>query len=94
MAIEAAGIDKHVTSHTFRHCFATHLLWTGTDIRMIQRLLGHSDVKTTEIYTHVPNPKERKVISPVDRLRERDTEYVVDSISAHNKFRVTAKVAG
>lgn len=75
-AIELAGIDKHVTSHTFRHCFATHLLWTGTDIRMIQRLLGHSDVKTTELYTHVPNPKERRVISPVDRLREREPVYL------------------
>jgi site-specific recombinase XerD len=57
-----------VTSHTFRHCFATHLLWSGTDIRQIQQLLGHSDVKTTEIYTHVRNPNEVKVVSPLDRL--------------------------
>ena len=67
-AVEAAGILKHVTSHTFRHCFATHLLHTGTDIRKIQRLLGHSDVKTTEIYTHVPDPKRLEVVSPLDRL--------------------------
>lgn len=69
LAVEAAGLIKHVTSHTFRHCFATHLLWEGTDIRTIQRLLGHSDVKTTEIYTHARNPKESTVVSPLDRLK-------------------------
>ena len=69
-AVEAAGITKHVTSHTFRHCFATHLLWAGTDIREIQRLLGHSDVKTTEIYTHVDNRVGSVVTSPLDRLKE------------------------
>ncbi|WP_244952285.1 integron integrase [Roseimaritima ulvae] len=67
-AVEATGILKHVTSHTFRHCFATHLLHNGTDIRKIQKLLGHSDVKTTEIYTHVPDPKRLEVVSPLDRL--------------------------
>ena len=72
-AVEQAGIRKHVTSHTSRHCFATHLLWSGTDIRQIQQLLGHSDVKTTEIYTHVRNPNEAKVVSPLDRL-VRDEE--------------------
>ena len=65
-AVELAGLLKHVTSHTFRHCFATHLLWTGTDIRMIQELLGHEDVKTTMIYTHVVN--QASVTSPLDRL--------------------------
>jgi integron integrase len=74
--VERAGILKHVTSHTFRHCFATHLLWSGTDIRQIQQLLGHSDVKTTEIYTHVRNPNEAKVVSPLDRL-VRDGEVAV-----------------
>ncbi|WP_235033114.1 integron integrase [Rubripirellula obstinata] len=68
-AVEAAGITKHVTSHTFRHCFATHLLWDNTDIRRIQMLLGHSDVKTTMIYTHVDNRIGPVVVSPLDRLR-------------------------
>lgn len=67
-AVHAAKQIKHVTSHTFRHCFATHLLWQGTNLREIQGLLGHSDVKTTEIYTHVRNPNESTTISPLDRL--------------------------
>ncbi|WP_044254050.1 integron integrase, partial [Rhodopirellula sp. SWK7] len=76
-AVESAKLHKHVTSHTFRHCYATHLLWNGTDIRQIQQLLGHRDVKTTEIYTHVRNPNETKVVSPLDRLvREREEEAV------------------
>lgn len=67
-AVEEAGLHKHVTSHTFRHCFATHLLWEDTDIRTIQVLLGHSDVKTTEMYTHVRSPNEANLVSPLDRL--------------------------
>lgn len=63
-----AGITKNVHPHTLRHSYATHLLENGTDIRMIQRLLGHSDVRTTELYTHVSSALIRNVKSPLDTL--------------------------
>jgi len=72
-AVREAGIARHATCHTLRHSFATHLIESGYDIRTVQELLGHTDVRATMIYTHVLNKAGLGVRSPMDSLEHSDS---------------------
>lgn len=67
-AIKSAGINKSVTPHSLRHSYASHLLEAGTDIRLIQEILGHKDIRTTQIYTHISSSNIKSVRSPIDDI--------------------------
>ena len=80
-AKDAAEIDKPATLHTLRHCFATHLMEAGYDLRRIQILMGHKSLRTTTVYLHLAADAIRKVPSPLDLLKTDDDEQEQDTQS-------------
>jgi len=87
-AAENAGLNKRVTTHVFRHSFATHLLEQGTDIRTVQDLLGHKSVETTQIYTHVMKRPGMGIKSPLDTMETGPEDLIVEEIGSAANYRV------
>jgi hypothetical protein len=89
-----AGLAKRVTPHALRHAFATHLFESGTDVRLIQKLLGHANLETTCIYTHVARRSGTQPASPLDRLRKRDGDSERASQPASEPREIPAPSVG
>jgi hypothetical protein len=87
LSVRKAKLLKHITCHTFRHSFATHLLEDEYDIRIVQELLGHKDVSTTMIYTHVKIKGVSSVRRPLDVLADLSCQEVQAALSATHQLR-------
>jgi integrase len=88
-AARSLAWTKRVTCHTLRHSFATHLLEQGQDIRTVQELLGHNDVRTTMIYTHVMNKATARVRSPLDLLDQATPDQLTAAVAVSRQLLVT-----